>query len=355
MYLSFNSTKIFHAIHHFLYIYLYYSRTLEHAHDQLMEAVMEEKINLGVSTCLLGEKVRYDGQHKWDRFITDTLGKFVRFVPVCPEVECGLPTPREAMRLVGDPENPRLVTQKTSIDHTDRMLRWGAKRLKELERENLCGFIFKSKSPSSGMERIKVYNDKGHPSPTGTGIWARMFTEHFPLLPVEDEGRLHDPALRENFIERIFIYRRWRDMTGKGERHGSLVDFHTKHKLLLMAHSPQLLRTLGGLVSEGKKRAAGELFQEYEILMAQALKLIATAKKNTNVLHHAMGYFKKELTSPEKQELRDVIDSYHAGHIPLIVPVTLINHYVLKYEQAYLKDQYYLNPHPLELRLRNHV
>jgi uncharacterized protein YbbK (DUF523 family) len=197
---------------------------------------------LGISACLLGEKVRYDSGHKWDRFLTDTLGKYVEFVPVCPEVECGLGVPREAMHLVGDPANPRLVTVRSGLDHTDRMLNWAQTRLVALEKEGLCGFVFKSGSPSSGMERVKVYGPSGSPAKNGVGLFARAFIEHFPLLPVEDEGRLHDLALRENFIEAIFTLQRWREMLALGGGRSALVDFNTRHKLLLRAHSLEHLR-----------------------------------------------------------------------------------------------------------------
>lgn len=316
---------------------------------------MAEKIKLGISTCLLGEKVRYDGSHKLDSFLKDTLGQWIQYVQVCPEVECGLPTPREAMRLVGDPDNPRLVTNNAGIDYTEKMKAWGAERLKELEKEGLCGYIFKSKSPSSGMERIKVYSDKGKPVKNGVGIWARMFMDYFPFLPVEDESRLHNPVLRENFIERVFVFKRWRESVAGGKTLDNLVKFHTRHKLLIMAHSVDIYRKLGKLVAEGKKHAPGQLYREYLNLLAGALKLKTTLKKNVNVLHHLMGFFKKVLTADERREVLELIDSYAKGYIPLIVPVTMFNHFVRKYGQPYLSQQYYLNPHPLELKLRTHV
>ena len=316
---------------------------------------MTEKITLGISTCLLGESVRYDGGHKLDRFLRDILGKYVRYVPVCPEVECGLPIPREAMHLVGDIENPRLVTVRTDEDMTERMQRWGKSKLKALEEEDMCGYIFKSKSPSSGMERIKVYTGKGVSVKRGTGLWARMFIDHFPLLPVEDEGRLNDIGIRENFIERIFVYRRWKETISKGRKPGNLVAFHTTHKLLIMSHSVELYRALGKLVASGKCCPVEELYDRYIADLSNALKLKTTIKKNVNVLHHIMGYFKKQLSGDEKKELLEIINKYSGGYIPLIVPVTLFNHYVRKYDQSYLKHQYYLHPHPLELKLRNHA
>ena len=312
-------------------------------------------IKLGISTCLLGENVRYDGGHTLDRFITETLGQYVEFVPVCPEVECGFDIPREAFRLVGDPDSPRFITIKTKKDFTSRMNNWSHKRVQKLEKENLCGFIFKSRSPSSGMEREKVYTDKGMPVKKGVGMFARVFIDHFPLIPVEEDGRLHDPILRENFIERIFTLKRWRELLEKKQTVGNLVEFHTQNKLLIFSHSEKHYRLMGKLVAEGKKLSAKALYSQYEQILMEALKLKATASKNTNVLMHAMGYFKKQLTADEKQELLEVIDQYRSSNVPLIVPLTLINHYVRKYDQPYLKKQLYFNPHPKDLQLRNHV
>lgn len=311
-------------------------------------------IKIGVSSCLLGEKVRYDGGHKHDRYITDTLGRFFRFVSVCPEVGCGLPVPREAMRLERGGESLRLVTNKTRVDHTDRMLGWCAKQVAELEREDLCGFIFKKDSPSSGLFNVKVYST-GMPAKVGRGLFAKAVTEHFPLLPVEEEGRLHDMELRENFIERVFAYRRWKDLLEEGKTVGRLVEFHTAHKLLIMAHSPAIYREMGKLVAHGKEMPRDELFDRYQELFLKALALQATVRKNTNVLQHIAGYFKKELTPEEKGELQEVIGEYHQRLVPLIVPVTLLRHYIRKYGQDYLLKQVYLSPTPQELMLRNHV
>lgn len=314
-----------------------------------------EKVKIGISSCLLGEAVRYDGGHKLDRFLRDTLGQYVEYVPVCPEAECGFGIPRESMHLEGDPQAPRLITSRTKRDVTEVMLGWAHTRVAELEGENLCGFIFKSNSPSSGMERVKIFDRNGMPRKIGIGVFAGVFMHHFPLIPVEEEGRLHDPVLRESFIERIFVLKRWREMMQRGATIGSLVDFHTRHKLLIMAHSPRHYSSLGKLVASGKVIPQEELHRQYQFLLMEALMLKATLKKNTNVLQHLMGYFKKELSADEKQELLELIEHYHQGHFPLIVPIILINHYARKYEQPYLKTQYYLNPHPLELQLRNHV
>ncbi|NMC75570.1 MAG: DUF523 and DUF1722 domain-containing protein [Geobacteraceae bacterium] len=315
---------------------------------------MGNDIAIGVSSCLLGEKVRYDGGHKHDRYITDTLGRFFRFVPVCPEVGCGLPVPREAMRLQGDPSAPRLVTSRTGIDLTERMLDFCRKKVVELEREDLCGFIFKKDSPSSGLFRVKVYGG-GVPARTGRGLFADALVKHFPLLPVEEEGRLYDMNLRENFIERVFAFRSWKDFLLGPCGMGDLVAYHTGRKLQILAHSPEMYREMGKLVAEGKRMERGELLSRYRELLMRALSLHATVRKNTNVLTHIMGYFKKHLTPGEKEELLEIIRQYHDRLLPLIVPVTLLKHYVNKYDQEYLKSQSYLNPHPVKLMLRNHV
>ena len=261
---------------------------------------MDSQIKIGISSCLLGQNVRYDGGHSLDRFLSDTLGQFVEYVPVCLEVETGFSVPRETMHLTGDPENPRLVTTKTNIDHTDRMVRWAKKRLKSLEDEQLCGFIFKSKSPSSGMERVKVYNEKGMPVKKGVGIFARAFIDYFPLIPVEEDGRLHDPLLRENFIERIFSHKRWRGHLKKKKSLGSLLDFHTRHKMLVLSHSEKNYRIMGKLLAEGKKYNINKLYSAYEALLTDSLRLKTTIKKHTNVLQHMIGFFKKYLSKEEK-------------------------------------------------------
>jgi len=316
---------------------------------------MEDTIKVGISTCLLGEKVRYDGGQKLDRFLTDTLGQYVEYVPVCPEVECGFGVPREAFRLVGNPESPRLVTSRTHQDYTEGMEQWAKRRVVDLEKEGLCGFIFKSNSPSSGIERVKVYSGKGMPVKKGRGVFAGIFMEHFSLIPVEDEGRLHDPILRENFIQRIFTLKRWREILSKERTVGNLVGFHTHHKLLILSHSEKLHRSMGKLVALGKDMPIEELYAHYEALLMEVLKLKTTTRKNTNVLMHMIGYFKRQLTSDEKQELLEIIQQYREGYIPLIVPITLINHYVRRYNEPYLSKQIYLHPHPIELQLRNHV
>ena len=319
-----------------------------------MDETINSELKIGVSSCLLGNKVRFDGGHKHDRYITGTLANYFTFVPVCPEVECGLPVPREAMRLIGDPENPSLVGNKSGTDHTERMRSWAEQKVQDLEAEGLCGFIFKNRSPSSGMERVKVYDANNIPRAVGVGLFAKAFMDHFPLLPVEEEGRLHDIILRENFIESIFVYKRWRDVVAELTP-SQLVAFHTSHKLLLMAHSEKHSRQMGKLIATAGKSELKELVSEYQELLMKAMRLKPTLKKHVNVLMHMMGYFKKQLTSDEKQELLTILDHYRKGLVPLIVPITLMNHYVRKYNEPYLQKQFYLTPHPVELKLRNHA
>lgn len=315
---------------------------------------MTGPITIGVSSCLVGERVRYDGGHKHDRSITDLLGRYVRLLPVCPEVGCGLPVPREAMRLEGDPARPRLVTRESRIDLTDRMLSFCAAKVKELEKAEVSGFIFKKGSPSSGLFRVKVYA-KGAPPRPGSGLFAAAVVRHFPLLPVEEEGRLNDPRLRENFIERVFGYRRWQEFLADGPTLDRLVDFHTRYKLLMMAHAPGICRTMGALVAHGAELPLPELLTRYAELFMKGLALHATTAKNTNVLRHVAGYFTKELPREEKEELSETIARYHGGDVPLTVPLTLLAQYARKYDQRYLQGQIYLSPHPARQMPVNHA
>ncbi|MBS3809791.1 MAG: DUF523 and DUF1722 domain-containing protein [Desulfobacterales bacterium] len=316
---------------------------------------MEDRIKIGISACLLGENVRYNGGHKLDHFLRDTLGRYVEYVPVCPEVEAGFGVPRETMRLEGKADSPRLIKSRSRTDHTEQMRQWAKKRVKELEKDDLCGYIFKKDSPSSGLMRVKVYNDKGMPEKKGVGLFAREFVNHFPLIPVEEEGRLQDPRLRENFIEQIFTFKRWRDTVSKTPGIGSIVDYHSRNKLLLMAHSPEYLRSMGKLVAGAGQMDRDKFYREYEAQLIAALRLKPTIKKHINVLQHIMGYFKNQLSLDEKQELLEIFDQFRAGYVPLLVPMTLLNHYTRKYDQKYLKQQTYLNPHPIELKLRSYT
>jgi uncharacterized protein YbgA (DUF1722 family)/uncharacterized protein YbbK (DUF523 family) len=315
----------------------------------------ESPTRLGISSCLLGERVRWDQGHKLDHFIVDTLGRFVDFVPVCPEVEAGFGIPREPMRLVGDPDVPRLVTVRSGIDHTERMTVWARQRVEELAAEDLCGFVFKKDSPSCGMERVKVFGKGGMPSKDGVGVFARVLLEKWPTLPVEEEGRLNDPLLRECFIEHVFCRHRWRTLVRRGLSRRRLVAFHTAHKLVLRAHNEAGYRRLGQIVASAGSVPDAELYASYELEFHKVLQTRATRKRHANVLYHILGYLKRDLDPFEKQEAVALIEDYRNELVPLVVPITLLRHHVAKHDIEYLKGQLYLEPHPRELMLRNRV
>jgi uncharacterized protein YbgA (DUF1722 family)/uncharacterized protein YbbK (DUF523 family) len=316
--------------------------------------VSEPPIRVGVSSCLLGETVRYDGGHKRDAFVSEVLAKFVEWVPVCPELESGLGVPRPPMRLVRSGDEVRLVEIKSGADHTRAVARWASARLRSLRALALCGYVLKKDSPSCGMERVKVYGRAGMPERNGAGIYARALREAFPNLPVEEEGRLRDPELRENFIERVFAYARLRALFRGSSSPARIIAFHTAHKLQLMAHSPASYRELGRRVA-GVARAPHREFRErYANDFMAALARIATRGRNANVLQHCAGHLKRALSPESRAELAAVIDDYRRGLVPLVVPVTLLRHHTRQHEIAYLAGQTYLDPHPKELMLRNH-
>jgi len=310
---------------------------------------------VGISSCLLGEKVRYDGAAKLDYYLRDVLGLYVNFISVCPELECGMGVPREAMRLNRRRGEIRLVTRQTETDLTAQMNKWMRSKLAELSNMPLCGYIFKSKSPSCGLFRVKVYRENERSLANERGIFASGVIDSISFLPAEEEGKLTDAKSRENFIERIFVMQRWHQINEGRKSLQKIMEFHSRHKYLLMAHCPKTLSELGAFLADGKKRSIRTVYEEYFEIFIIALGKIATVNKNTNVLLHVMGYFKNNLTKDEKVELRGIVDNYHSKLIPLIVPITLINHYLRKYPDSYLQKQYFLNPHPMELMLRNHV
>ena len=314
------------------------------------------QIRLGISACLLGEPVRYDGGHKRDPFLVNELGRYVEWVPVCPEVEMGLPTPRESMRLVGDPDDPHLIAPKSGTDYTERMVAWARRRTEGLAGEGLHGFVFKKDSPSSGLFRVRVYDEQGMPQRVGIGMFPREFTRRFPLLPVEEEGRLHDAYLRENLIERVFAYRRWTTMLKEDSTPGGLVEFHTAHKMTLMAHSPAHYRQMGRLVAQAGTLPWDELTSRYATLLMEGLRAIATTGRHFNVLQHLMGFLKHDLDPADKAELLGLMEDSRKELVPLIVPVTLLKHHLIRNPvPEWVHQQVYLNPYPKELMLRNHV
>jgi uncharacterized protein YbgA (DUF1722 family)/uncharacterized protein YbbK (DUF523 family) len=320
-----------------------------------MKNNFHSKPRLGVSACLLGQKVRYDGGHKRDDFLTEVLGPFVEWIPVCPELEAGMGVPRESVRLVGNPKDPSMIAQRSGRDWTKDMKQFGSQRAAELSRANLSGFVFKKASPSCGMERVKVYSFKAGASRDGTGLFALSLMNELPMMPVEEEGRLHDPLLRENFIERVFVYRSWQELVLGPQSLRALIEFHTAHKFQLLAHSEGHYRALGRVVASAKQVPLAEAYECYGRGLMNALSIPATAKKHANVLNHMTGHFSRALSFGERQELLELIRDHRRRLIPLIVPVTLIRHYVRKYKIEYLQHQTYLETSPKELMLRNHV
>ena len=322
---------------------------------------------IGISACLLGEPVRFDAGHKRDPFLVETIGPHVEWVQVCPEVEAGFGTPRESMRLVlltpeprerggrFDPTNVAVVLNKTKEDVTDRLRRYARARADALAHEQLSGFILKKDSPSCGMDRVKVYADGRMAERGGRGLFAEALLARMPSLPVEEEGRLSDPRLRENFIERVFAYRRLRMLLDARWSVGDLVAFHTAHKLTLMAHSPVAYRQLGQLVAKARSLPRPELAARYEAGFMSALTIVSTPKRHANVLQHIVGYFKKSIDSDARAELLTLVDEHRLEQVPLIVPMTLVRHHLRRHQVPYLEGQTYLEPHPRELSLRNHV
>ena len=323
-----------------------------------------EPIRIGISSCLLGQKVRFDGGHKRDTFLTETLGPHVEWVPVCPEMEVGMGTPRETVHLVrdrdrapqtGEPAAVRMIAPKSGADWTDRMTAYAEARVAVLARLELSGYVLKRDSPSCGMSRVKVHTAGGTPERTGVGLYAATLRAAMPTLPVEEEGRLCDARLRENFVERVFAYHRLRMLFAARWTVGQLVRFHTAHKLVLLAHQPTAYTALGRLVARAKSLPRADVQQGYERDFMDALSRVATPTRHANVLQHIVGYFRDGLDAASRAELLALIADHRHGHVPLIVPITLIRHHVRRLGIEYLQQQVYLDPHPKELALRNHV
>jgi len=313
---------------------------------------LTDRVRIGISLCLLGEHVRYDGGHKRDQFLVERFGKYVEWVPVCPEVEVGMPTPRDPMRLVDVDGSVRMVAPATGTDHTAAMLEFSRHRARGLARQNLSGYVFKRSSPSCGVHRVKVYRD-GVPTGTGRGLFADTFMTAFPTLPVEEEGRLNDPRLRENFVSRVFAYRRWHDIGRKTRR--ALMAFHEAHKFVLMAHNQQGMRRLGALLGRASEFQTQELADTYWKEFSEVMTRVPTRRNHTNVLEHMAGFVSDRIDAEDRTELQRSIQNYRLEMTPLIVPVTLLRHYVRKFDVGYLKNQVYLDPHPDELMLLNQL
>jgi uncharacterized protein YbgA (DUF1722 family)/uncharacterized protein YbbK (DUF523 family) len=316
------------------------------------KALLPERIRVGVSACLLGNEVRFDGGHKRSRFITDDLADYFEFVSYCPEVAIGLGIPRQPIRLVGDPGDPQAVGVKNPELNVTRPLRaYGQDIAGRVE--DLCGFIFKKDSPSCGMERVKLYNDKGMAVRVATGLFAREIMSSNPLLPVEEEGRLNDADLRDNFVTRVYVYARWMALQDGQPDKASLIRFHARHKYLLLAHSTVMYRKLGQLLADLNRQPLEEIRAGYISGLMQALSRPASRKRHTNVLQHLLGYLKDNLDSAHRTDLAATIDAYRRGEYPLVVPLRLLQHHFSIHPHPYIDEQVYLNPHPQALKLRN--
>ena len=311
-------------------------------------------IKIGVSACLLGKEVRFDGGHKRSRFITDSLAEYFVFTAYCPEVAIGMGTPRQPIRLTGDVHNPDAVGVKTpELNVTQPLQAYGEKVAGDIH--DLCGFIFKKDSPSCGMARVKVYNDKGMPERSGTGVFAREIMKANPLLPVEEEGRLNDADLRDNFITRVYVYARWKALIDNGLSKSGLIRFHAGHKYLVMSHSNEMYRDLGQMLSDLSRDSLDQIADSYITRLMQTLRIPATRKRHTNVLQHLLGYLKNNLDSAHRADLCKTIDAYRCGEFPLVVPIRLLQHHFSMHPHPYINEQVYLAPHPQALLLRNNL
>ncbi|RXJ74598.1 hypothetical protein CS022_03250 [Veronia nyctiphanis] len=313
------------------------------------------KIKLGVSACVIGEKVRFDSGHKRSNFVCSELTDFVEYVPVCPEMAIGLPVPRPTIRLLEHDDQIRLVdTKNNEIDHTEKMVRFSEDKANQLSQMDLCGYVVCAKSPTCGMERVKVYRENGYVAAEkiGVGLYTKALMEKMPWLPIEEDGRLNDPVLKENFVFRLFALRDFYDSMSEGITRRAIIEFHSRYKLILMAHCPREYRELGSFVAKISEYDIDEFYLEYRTRFMQALAQRASRKNNTNVLMHLQGYFKRSLDKQQKAELAKLILAYRVGEMPLLVPLTLINHHLSLYPDAYIASQKYLKPYPDSLRLR---
>ena len=312
-------------------------------------------IKLGISACLLGQPVRFNGGHKQSQLCSEPLARHFEFVPVCPEVAIGLGTPREPIRLVGDAANPRAVgTVRRELDVTEPLIAYGKKIAADLD--DICGYILMQKSPSCGMERVKVYQENGNPvKGGGAGLFARALAEARPDLPIEEDGRLNDPVLRENFLTRVFAYAEWQQLLASGLTPKAIVDFHSRFKYQLMATSPAHYKALGQRVATLGSQPLEEFAAAYFSELMVALKKPASRGTHSNVLQHLVGYLKRHLGGDDKQEMQQLISLYRDGIVPLVVPLTLLKHHFRRFPDRYIARQIYLQPHPEDLSLRNGI
>ncbi len=309
---------------------------------------------IGISACLLGQKVRYDGGDKKDSFLLDTFGYHVQWTPVCPELEVGMGVPREPVRLVGGLSNPLMIGERSATDWTRTMQRFTERKIRELETLGIAGYILKSRSPSCGLRRVRVYRGQTL-SRRGVGLFAAGLERAMTLLPIEEEEGLHDPRLREHFIERVFAYQRWQALTRQRKSPKRLADFHNRHKFLLLAHSEAHYRRLNRLIAAAERLPIGKVYHQYGFQFMAALAVPAAVKKHCQLLRCIAAHFSKRLSSEERQAFKHLLRDFRRRRIPLIVPLTVTRQYLRKYRIADLENQIYFEPAPKELMLRNHA
>ena len=312
-----------------------------------------EKIKIGVSACLLGQEVRFDAQHKYHWYINEILGKYFEYISVCPELEIGMGVPRKSVRLVGDSQAPEMIEPISGTNWTSKMHTYSNKKVALLG--DVSGYLFKKGSPSCGVFRTKVYQKNSVPKADGRGLFADAFCKRWPLIPVEDEGRLNDAALRENFHERVFGYHRLKKLMSDRFKRGDWIKFHERNKFLLLSHNRQHYTRLGQLVANISNYSSAEFKDEYARHYMEALAVMTTPQKHNDALLHILGFLKNLLSSEQKADILKSIDNYRLGIHPLIVPITLLNHYITIHKVPYIQDQLYLQPHPIDLSLRNHI
>ncbi|MGR9114132.1 MAG: YbgA family protein [Gammaproteobacteria bacterium] len=311
------------------------------------------KIPVGISSCLLGQQVRYDGGHKSNDYIRQTLGEYFEFIPFCPEVESGMSIPRPPVQLRYTDRGIRCVGAKDhSIDVTDQLNTCSERQRHWLQ--GLCGYILKKDSPSCGMARVKIYKND-YADRVGTGLFAQFLKENFPLLPLEEEGRLGDPHLRENFIQRVYVLYRWQRLCAESVTPNHLTRFHSQHKLIAMSHDQNQAHELGRLAASADKTNIQRVMAQYSLNLMQSLKKIATRGNHVNVLQHIQGYLKKNLDADDKAELSETIERYRLGIVPLIVPITLLKHHFRKQPNPFIEQSYYMSPYPEELTVLNEI
>ena len=331
-------------------------RAAVHAAAQVpaMTNAQQPRLKLAISACLLGNEVRYNGGHKQSQLCSQTLSRYFDFQPLCPEMAIGLGAPREPIRLVGDPRAPRAVgTVNRGLDVSEALVGYAEGIAAGLN--DISGLIVMQKSPSCGMERVKVYQDDGRPAEKGQGLFTATIARLRPELPIEEDGRLNDPVLRENFIARVYAYGDWQRLCAEGLTRKAIIAFHARHKYLLMAHNPLQYRELGRLMAGIGEHAPAELGPRYFSALMAALQKCATRGTHANVLQHLSGYLRRALPDEERQEIQQLIEQYRNGSVPLVVPLTLLKHHFRRHPDRYIAQQAYMQPHPHELGLRNAI